>query len=267
MPDRIVRLEEIPVTDRANGLASGWKNMDRHLRLTFPEMVTVTGVPGAGKSQWTLAWVLNLARLHGLKATILQFEDDVERNRADIYRYAEAFHQEIGDPAQWVNEHIRVRAPAVRPDDEAEISLEWVRGMIEEAAVRHGCKVIVLDPWNEIEHAFTKNLSETQYTNEALREIKRLSRLYQIAIIIVTHPTKGITGKGIDELTMYEVAGSAAWANKSDHGIIICREEGASETHVKVAKCKHYERMGVPGIVTMEFVPDEGRFRLLRSGI
>jgi twinkle protein len=254
VPDRAVDPMEIPFTESIKGLKSGWGALDQHLALTFPELVTVTGMPGAGKSQFVLAWVANLARLHGVKATIVQLEDAALRNVRDLKKYAKGWKDEVGsNGAEWISKHFRMLPPRDLEDDD--ITMDWISDLIELEAVRHGVKVIVLDPWNEIEHAFARGESETQYTNDALRHIKKLSRRYGVAIVVVTHPTKGISDKPIDEITMYDVAGSAAWANKSDHGIIICREEYSLETRVKVAKCKDYVTMGVPGIVTMEFDP------------
>lgn len=43
-----------------------------------PRLIIVTGPPNHGKTQWTLALVSNLARLHGMKGAILQFEDNPE---------------------------------------------------------------------------------------------------------------------------------------------------------------------------------------------
>lgn len=57
-------------------------------------------------------------------------------------------------------------------------------------------------------------------------------------------------------------AASAAWANKCDHGLIIHRDKpGNLTTHVKIAKSKDFSRMGVPGTVDMEFIPDQSYFR------
>ena len=58
------------------------------MMLTPPELVVVVGPPQAGKSQWTDCYVANLARVHGIKTAILQFEDSIERVRGDsTYTY------------------------------------------------------------------------------------------------------------------------------------------------------------------------------------
>jgi twinkle protein len=91
VPDRLVRFSEIPSRSDAPRFSSGWEGLDHHLMLQPPQLIVVTGKPNHGKSQWTLALVANWARLHGLKGAILQFEDNPERNRRDLLRYARAW--------------------------------------------------------------------------------------------------------------------------------------------------------------------------------
>ena len=268
VPSKFVPYSEIPFSEPKKGLESGWSGLDQHLRLTFPELVTITGTPGAGKSQWTLAWLCNLARLHNVKSAIIQLEDDPSRNRHDLMQYAATWQREHGEqPEDWVDQRFVTKVPPEPHSDEEVVTLDWLREAVEDAALRHDCKVVLIDPWNEIEHAFERGFSETQYTNDALRKIKSLARKYQIAIVIVTHPSKGIVGKGIEDITLYDVSGSQAWNNKSDHGIIVHRDEGDTESKIKVAKCKSYKTMGYPGIVTMQFHPPTASFKFVRSGV
>ncbi len=62
-------------------------------------------------------------------------------------------------------------------------------------------------------------------------------------------------------MSTYDAAGSAAYKNKADHGIIIYRPEGSKETLVKVDKCKNHRTMGIPGIVRMMYDPGTSEFR------
>jgi len=258
----------IDVADRA-GIGEGFVGFTLvAIGTSLPELVTVTGTPGAGKSQWTLAWLCNLARLHNVKSAIVQLEDDPSRNRHDLMQYAATWQHEHGEqPEDCVDQRFVTKVPPEPHGDEEVVTLDWLREAVEDAALRHDCKVVLIDPWNEIEHAFERGFSETQYTNDALRKIKSLARKYQIAIVIVTHPSKGIVGKGIEDITLYDVSGSQAWNNKSDHGIIVHRDEGDTESKIKVAKCKSYKTMGYPGIVTMQFHPPTASFKFVRSGV
>lgn len=267
VPNRLVPFSDIPQRAEAPRYSSGWRGLDDHMVLVPPELVVITGSPGAGKSQWSIALCANLARVHGLKGAILQFEDNPDRNRRDLLSYARAWygqhkHGIKEPPQQWIDRMFRTIAPSEEVDD---YNLQWVWNAIEEAATRHGAKWILIDPWNEIEHLWRVNETETTYTNHALRELKRLSRRFQIILMIVAHPSKaGAMSKGIDELSLYDVSGSAAWKNKADHGVIIYRADpGEQVTQVKIDKSKDFAVMGRPGTVQMRYLPDKATFECL----
>jgi twinkle protein len=274
VPSRLVPFSAIPSRAARQRYSIGWgPDVDKHIMIVPPELFVVTGTPGAGKSQWTLAMCANLARLHGLKGAILQFEDQPDRNRKDLLAYAGSWKdQEKGgikeEPEKWVDRMFLTIAPAEDADGDVDFDLDWLRGTIEEAATRHNCKWVLIDPWNEVEHAWKINETETAYTNKALRELKRIARRLHIALIIVTHPSKsGGSHKSVGEMSLYDISGSAAWKNKADHGIIISRETPTSEdTHVKIDKSKNFITMGYPGVVRMRFDARRASFSFVGVG-
>ncbi len=267
VPNTLTKFSDIPTPARRESFTSGWSGMDDHFRVTPPELVVVVGAPQSGKSQWTDSYVCNLARVHGIKTAILQFEDSIERIRADLFRYARAWqtaeHYPIrSDPSQWVDDHfVTVTPPDVFSD--VEFDLSWLHNAIQEAACRHGCKVVLIDPWNELSLLWGKQESETQFVNRALGDLKALARRYTIAIIIVAHPGKDAQDvTSVDQMTLYSVSGSAAWNNKADHGICIYRETPTSEqVYIKVAKSREQPVMGYPGTVKMTFDPRTATYR------
>jgi twinkle protein len=156
-------------------------------------------------------------------------------------------------PDAWIDSHFLTVPPPEDIEQTEDKTLAWLLDRIEEAATRHGCKVILLDPWNEVEHAWGVNETETAYTGRALRQLRALARRYQLLILVVTHPSKAGGLKGADEMTPYDIAGSAHWANKPDHVILIHRERGADETIVNIAKSRDYRRRGCPGVMRLRF--------------
>ncbi len=266
VPDQLVPFSAIPRTTNVS-LSSGWGDLDPHLMFALPEVCVWSGAPNTGKSQLALASVANLARVHGLKIAILQFEDDVDRHRDDLGRYARAWQTSEGrsismPPDEWIDAHFLTVPPPEDTDEAEDKTLAWLLERIHEAATRHDCRVILIDPWNEIEHAWGVNESETAYTGKALRMIRALARKYQLLIMIVTHPSKagGLKATEADEMTPYDIAGSAHWANKPDHVILIHRPRGSDETIVNIAKCRDYRRRGMPGSVKMRFNPKNATF-------
>ena len=123
-----------------------------------------------------------------------------------------------------------------------------------DAILRYGCKLLVIDPWNELDHIPPDGMSLTQYTGHAIREIKRFARKYQVHVIVVAHPAKMTRGSdGTYPIpTLYDISDSAHWANKPDLGMIVyCNEYNL--TLVKVLKCRYVGVIGQRGQVTLRF--------------
>jgi len=274
VPSKLARYSEIPLSHAPKAHLTGWRVLDPHIKLTFPELVIVTGKPGSGKSRWTLALVCQMARLHSVKATYVSLEDSSGRLQRHAMQYAKAWagaevvsaHGEIhipirrGAEIEWLDEHLFFVIPSVSEDDTRD--LEWLKQVIWEAACRHGCRIIVLDPWNELEHLWDKRgATVDEYINAALRDLKRIMRRYGITIIIVAHPDKSAgRNEGIDDMTLYSISGGAAWKNKADGGIIVGRDEETTRTIIKVDKRKDWDVMGHPGQAELDFDPASGLY-------
>lgn len=128
-------------------------------------------------------------------------------------------------------------------DDDTEIDLDAYLELIRVAVIRDGAKIVVLDPWNEIEHKRRHDETETDYIGRAIRQLKRFAKRFNISLWVVAHPSKpqkGQTGKP----GLYDISGSANWANKADYGLIYHRpDKTRNEGTLTVVKV----RMGLPG--------------------
>jgi twinkle protein len=157
-------------------------------------------------------------------------------------------------------------SPSEELDEDASFTLSWLDDKIQEAATRHDCRWIVIDPWNEIEHLWGRQDTEASYLNRALKHLKRLARRFQITIVIVAHPTKeGGKAMSINDASLYDVNGGAVWNNKADVGVIVWADNIASpERQIKVDKSKNFVRFGRPGIVRMRFDPRQSTFTLTK---
>jgi twinkle protein len=271
---RLVSFSDIPARANDTRYSTGWIDFDPHFRLVPAQLIVITGKPNHGKSEWVLSLCMNFARLHGLKGAILQFEDDPERNRKALIRYARAWsglQQRAGvgeDAVAWVDRMFKTISPSEDLNDDQDFTLEWLKSAIEEAATRHGCRWVLIDPWNEVEHLWGKQDTEATYLNRALRELKRLGRRFRIAIIIVTHPTKeGGKVPSVADFTLYDINGGAVWNNKADLGVVVWADNVATpDRWVKVAKSKDFIRFGQPGTVLMRFDAARSIYNVIPNG-
>lgn len=274
VPDRLVPLDQIVDLGSGEIFPSGFQLLDDRLHFAFypPELVVITGAPGSGKSEFATIMGANLAHHSRLPGAILQFEDRTTRVRETLVRYALQHVQGCtlrSDALGWAGRWFRTIEPQASLDNLEDYNLAWLTETLREARTRHGCRWVILDPWNELDHMWDRSQNEAQYINDALRKIKRIGRALNMIIMIVVHPSKeGGRQKEITEMDLYGIAGAAAWANKADHGFIIHRpDHSKSTTFVKLAKSKDHATMGTPGIITMEYIPSQGKYRQVRVGV
>lgn len=245
-PGCLVRPFDLPPRETSVAYSSGWKDLDKHLMVIRPELMVISGVPGAGKSQWMRSLTFHLAESLGWKIAYLTPEDPGHRLKRDMIRFAGRGWRLRKDDPKWINDLFLISHP---PEDDP-ITIDFVMGEIDSAVFHHDCKVFVIDPWNEISHDRGKR-TDTEYIEQMLVDLKRKARKYNILLIIVAHPRKIEEGK---KATLYDISGSSNWKNKADHGIIIHRPFANSDkTQVIVEKCKDFETMGIPGEMWMKY--------------
>jgi twinkle protein len=148
--------------------------------------------------------------------------------------------------------------PTGTGDSDENFDLEWIIERATDAVLRDGIRALVIDPWNEIEHAKGKMESVTDYVSRGIRMLKRFARLYGVMVIVVAHPTKDVGKDGRHRtVTLYDIEGSAAWFNKADHGVIVERRGNVTTVHIQKVR---FEESGIVGSYVMKFDQSAGRF-------
>lgn len=267
----LYRLSDYADGEPLRTFATGWWTMDAHLRLFPGEFMVVTGIPGHGKSSWVLNLLVNLSQAYGWRAvvfspempTVPQLRDKLRRIR-EGRPVLELDRRHIEQIDAWIGEHfVFIDVDPTGKDDE-DYDLDWVLDRATDAVLRDGVNVLVIDPWNEVEHARQHSESQTDYIGRSIRALKRFARLYGVAVIVVAHPTKevGKDGKG-RKPTLYDIEGSAHWFNKCDHGVVITWPDSeVDESMVYIDKVR-FEESGEKGKVRLRFDRPSGRYELL----
>lgn len=269
----VYQLSDYPETDEPQTFSTGWPDLDENLRLWLGELLVVTGIPGHGKSTWTMNMCVNLAKRHGWVIAVASFEIPTVpalrfklRLAASGLGAKEWTRKAVQEADDFIQDHFVFIDADPAGEIEDDMTLEWLLERAADAVIRHGVKVLVIDPWNEVEHSRPKNENETQYVNRALRQIRRFALRHQILAIVVAHPTKDV-GKGGEARTptLYDIEGSAAWYNKPDHGVVIdVPDPSIKETVVWVKKAR-FSWSGKKGDVTLEYVPEIEGYRSLHG--
>lgn len=269
----LYRLSDFPDLPTKRVYKTGWRLLDDHLRVFLGEMMIVLGIPGHGKSALIANLLVNFAEFYGWRSAIFSPEEPTVpelreklrkiRSRGGLLPIDVAGTAEVD---RFINDHFLFIAADPLGQNDEEVYLDWIIDRATDAVLRDGIRVLVIDPWNEIEQARGPRESQTEYTGRALRALNRFRHMYGVMVIILIHPTKEVGKDGRARApTPYDADGSAQWYNKADHFIVVHREnEGIDQALIRVAKVK-FDGTGRKGAVRLAFDVASSRFTTLEG--
>ncbi len=262
----VYRMADLPELPPSIAYAAGMPLLDENYRVRMGDFAVVTGIPcSTAKSAFVNDFLCRIASRHGFRIAWASFEQEAQRDHRRALRtwFCERPErlltvEDIERADEWIDRHHRF----ILPSENTDLSLEWMMGCLEQAVVQHDCQVIVIDPWNEMDHMRAKDETETEYVGRAIKGFKRFAKAFQVHLVVVAHPTKirrDENGK-TPMPSLYDIAGSANWNNKADVGVIVHREN-EDNTIIKIAKSRYHSQIGVPGSIRMQFCKDDLRYR------
>jgi twinkle protein len=252
---------------RKRGVSTGWPSLDEYMTIRPGELSVVTGIPNSGKSEFVDALLVNIARRLGWRFALCSFENPPDEH---IAKLAE---KHVGAPffdgltrrmskaellaaMDWLGEHfVLIRAGEESP------TIDWIleRGRI--AVLRHGVRGLVIDPYNEIEHMRPRGMTETEYISELLSKLRRFAENHGVHVWIVAHPAKMQRENGkLPVPTLYDISGSANWANKPDIGVVVHRDlDNGNTVEIYVRKVR-FKSVGRVGVIELQWDRATGRY-------
>lgn len=241
------------------GAEIGWKNAIGKFNVEFGQMTIVTGIPSHGKSTFIDALRVNLWRNYGYVSAAVSPENyPVQCHLAMLIEmYAKRNFYEIPmDEMSYYKDKLDKAFYFIQPErDDEMLTIDFILQKAKSLVYREGVKILVLDPWNEMDHVQENGQREDQYISTQLAKIRRFARVNNIHIFIIAHPSKLQKNKDgqYDPPTAYDIAGGAMWRNKADNILCVYRPDlDTSETEVYVQKIR-FRRNGKAGSV-MKFL-------------
>lgn len=259
----VYRLGDFPELESRRIYRTGIsKTLDDALGLWLGELMIVTGVPGHGKSSWMLQVCAALTLRYGWNIGVASFEIPVVPELRDKLRGLYIRHTQ----AAWSPDDVRRADKLIQdhwsfitslPKDDDEMTLEWLLDRAQDCVIRDGIKLMLIDPWNEVEHCRRRDETEAQYLNRAIRAWKRFALNHEVIVVIVAHPTKDFArGGDARALTLYDIDGGAAWVNKPDHGVVVDVPDPDTEMTVIHVKKVRFRGTGKRGAeVKLRYLP------------
>jgi twinkle protein len=265
-------MSDLPEPDPMELWTTGFAEWSGKIWLGTSCLSVVTGWPNHGKTTFMAQLWYQVARNYNLSVAMASFETGAKPyHRRNIRQFM------FGKPEKELSNAELLEADTyidsrflwlVHPDDNP--TLEWILDKAEVAAVRHGVRVLQIDPWNHIDASKRNvNESETDWISRSLLALRTFAKQMRIHVQIIAHPAKGhpLQRNAVPRLT--DIHGSAHWNNHPDHGFAIHRDaffaDGKIQNDAKlyVLKSRYGDQLGYPMTLDVEYNFAERRYRAL----
>lgn len=265
---------------RKPGIGIGIIDSDTNEELVYynpSQLIIVTGIPGAGKSEGTDQDVMQLAIQHGWKFGIFSPENfPLEMYISKLIEKITGKHfgktatnlpamtaDDIQKAIEFINEHFFF----ITEEDIESFNIDDILAYGKILVKKYGINGLVIDPWNTLEHSWDRHENETMYINKSLRKIILFNRFTGVSTWVIAHPEKMKKASNMKEYpipTLYNISGSANWANRADIGMTWYRnyKDGTTTRAVQKVKQKH---QGKVGTVKYRYNVLNGRFTEMNS--
>lgn len=252
------------------GLHINNENIDELISYECGRLYTITGIPGHGKSEFLDYVIERLNILHGLRCAYFSPENHplqlhaskiIEKLTGCRFNANNLALQDFEDAENYLRDNYFY----INPEDNFEVDsiLNKAKFLIKSK----GVKILVIDPYNKLEHQRKSNQSETEYISLFLDKLINFTKRNNIITFLVAHPRKmqkDINGKH-EVPTLYDINGSANFYNKTDFGITIHRDFQSSDSTVYVQKVK-FKHLGKVGYATFMWDKHSGRYTPVING-
>lgn len=263
----IYRISELPEPPQMVLWKPGFPEWGNRVQLAPRTMSVVTGHPGHGKTAlWNQIW-FNVVDKYGVILCSASFETrpkpHVRRQLRTLFTgQLECFmtEEEKRTADNWINDRYLF---LVHPDGRP--TLEWFMDKAEIAVVRHGAKILQVDPWNRFEGSRGPGENETDYIGRCLRSLHSFAIDMNCHVQILAHPSKMDSARRGGPPALEDIAGSKHWENMVDQGFVIHRpkmfENGQAKTKAAFYHRKaRFEELGYPCKLFLDYRQAEGRY-------
>lgn len=245
------------------GVTIGHECFDRLCSFETKRLLTVTGIPGSGKSEFIDEIAERLNMRYGWRFAYFSPENAPLAYHASklIEKFTgKKFNKETltyGEYKQ-VKQHLETDFFFISPKDDyrLETILERAKFLVR----RKGIKALVIDPYNRLEDE-SDGISETKYISRQLDRLTNFAQQNDVLVILMAHPTKQTKNKDgvIEAPTLYDISGSAHFYNKTDFGIVVHRNRVENTVEVIVQKVK-FRHLGEVGTALFKYNLNNGRY-------
>jgi twinkle protein len=223
----LFRMSALPEPPPLQVWEPGFPEWENKVRFAPRTMSVVTGHPGMGKTVLFSQIWFQIVERYGVPCAMASFET---RPRPHIRRqirslYLKKLERDMTDKEKraadgWLDERYVFM---VHPDNRP--TLGWFLDCAEVAVVRHGCRIVTLDPWNRLEGDRAHGESETDYIGRCLRELYSFAHDMNCHVQVLAHPAKMDGANRGKAPILEDISGSKHWDNMVDQGFVVHRQK------------------------------------------
>jgi twinkle protein len=250
------------------GATIGVGDLDRLITWETGRVAVVTGIPGHGKSEIVDYIVARLNIIHGWKVAEYSPENypfEIHHSKISSKICGKSFDSKYISQAEFekVFDFINDNYFFIYPEEN--VTIETILEKAKYLVRKRGIKILVIDPYNKLEHSRQSGESETDYISRFLDRISMFAKQNNCLVILVAHPRKMNPQKDnhnlFDVPTLYDINGSANFYNKCDYGMVVYRNfiDGIVKIIISKVKFKH---LGQGGEVDFNYNSVNGRIHL-----
>ena len=252
------------------GVTIGHECFDRLCSFETKRLLTVTGIPGSGKSEFIDEIAERLNMRYGWRFAYFSPENAplayhasklIEKFTGKKFSKSTLTYGEY----KQVKQHLETDFFFISPKDDyrLETILERAKFLVR----RRGIKALVIDPYNRLEDE-SDGMSETKYISRQLDRLTNFAQQNDVLVILMAHPTKQTKNKDgvIEAPTLYDISGSAHFYNKTDFGIVVHRNRVENTVEVIVQKVK-FRHLGECGTALFKYNLNNGRYTPYTNGV
>ena len=226
--------------------STGFKKLDEIYKIMPSTFHLVTGIPNHGKSNFLDQILMNLAEDLGWKFAVYSPEHSTPnhirrllekrvRKPFDIGEYERMSQDELNSGIDFIDHHFRFIE-----NTDAIPTIEYILQKAKVAKIRYGINGLVVDPFNQISPERDYNKREDEHIRDIIAKCQQFARNHQIVVWMVAHPHKLHRNDSgvIPPPDLYQVSGSAHWANMADVGLVIHRDFEHNFTQIITRKIR-----------------------------
>jgi twinkle protein len=272
--DDILRLYENGMPDTIAPKHKCFGDLKKVFSVMRGHLITGTGIPSHGKSNFTEWYVLNLIRDYNMKASFFSpehhpfelhhttfiektFGKNFFKDNPNCPRISKS---EIEKYRDWANEKIYLTGT----ENGQFPTWDWLFEKFKEQLFSYGIDIFVVDAFNKL--GFNSKGNKIDLINEVLTKLTMFAQMHNVIIFLVAHPTKmQKTANGLyASPSLYDVSGSADFRNQTHDGFSIYRffgdDDNDSMTVFENLKTKMKFQGEIGGKVEFEYHLPSGRY-------